>query len=61
MQQKLNNRIGTATSKETLEISNRKVIVPNKNTKKTLNKYWGLIITPPFLSMNFENLRRGYY
>ena len=48
MQQKLDNRIGTATSKETSEISKRGVIVPNKNTKKTLNKYWGLIITPPF-------------
>ena len=53
MQQKLNNRIGKATSKETLEISNRKVIVPNKNTKKTLNKYWGLIITPSLFKHKF--------
>ena len=30
LQQKLDNRIGTATSKETSEISKRGVIVPNK-------------------------------
>ena len=39
MQQKLDNRIGTATSKETSKISKRGVIVPNKNTKKTPNRY----------------------
>ena len=59
--------MGTAISKETPGLSKGGVVLYQylinliKNTKKTQNKFLGLIITPPFLSMNFENLREGYY
>ena len=62
MQWKLDNTLGTAISKETPGLSKGGVLLYyylRKNTKKTKNKFLGLIITPPFLSMNFENLRGG--
>ena len=40
--------MGTAISKETPGLSKGGVLVPKKNTKKTQNKFLGLIITPPF-------------